>query len=253
MSQSQGVPVKATKTSFEIIEKLMELEGAGTSELASELDMATSTIHDHLKTLEECGYLHVEDGTYVVGPKFLELGGYARSKMKLFRVAEPKIQQLAMDIGHHANLMIEDNGLGVFLYKAKGDDAVHLDTFEGMRVLLHTTSLGKAILAHKPRSEVEEIIDRHGFEQVTEKTITSKERLFEELADIRDRGYALDDEERVRGMRCVAAPIRPDDQTLGAVSVSGPTSEFQGDRFKEEIPELVLGTANIIEVNMTYF
>ena len=253
MSNAPKYPVQAAATTFRIIETLHRLDGAGVSELADELSMPKSTVHDHLQTLTETEYLVNRNGTYHIGARFLELGGFARSQMKLYQVASPEIKKLAEETGEHANLMIEEHGKGIFLNKAKGPDAVNLDTHIGKRVPLHTTAMGKAILSRLPESDVDEIIDRHGLPAVTEKTITDADELKDQLAEIRDRGYAIDDEERVLGMRCIAAPICDEEgDPLGAISVSGPTNRFDGDSFRDEIPQSVLSTANVIEVNMTY-
>lgn len=249
----EKVPVNAAKISLEIVEKLRELNGAGVSELARELDKPTSTIHDHLRTLEQQEYLIRENDTYRVSTKFLQLGEQARSRKKVFEIARPEVDELAEKTSEHANLMIEEHGLGVFLYRARGPDAVQLDTHAGMRVLLQTTALGKTIMANRPREDIEEILDRRGLPRVTERTITDREELFEELDEVQDRGYAYDDEERVKGMRCVAAPITNEDgHAIAAISVSGPKSRMRDDKFTDEIPELILRSANVIEVNLTY-
>jgi transcriptional regulator, IclR family len=246
-------PVQATATAFRIIEALRQRGGAGVSELAAALEMPTSTVHDHLRTLEAAEYLTSDAGVYHVGVRFLELGEQARGRMKIHRVAKPEVDELAAETGEHANLMIEEHGHGVFLYKAQGDDAVQLDTHAGMRVPLHTTALGKAILAHSPTAAVDAIVDRHGLQQVTDKTITTREALDAELETVRRQGFAFDDEERVKGMRCVAAPVIDAEGTVvGAVSVSGPKSRMLGEAYTDRFPRMVLRTANVIEVNLTY-
>ena len=250
---TEQVPVKAAKTSFEIINKIRELEGTGVSELASELDKPTSTIHDHLRTLESEEYLIKSDGDYYDGTRFLGIGEQARSRQKVYTIARQEVDELANETGEHTNLMIEEHGRGVFLYKSRGPDAVQLDTHAGMRVPLQTTAMGKSILAFRPREEVDEIIDRHGLPQITEKTITDREELCDELDEIAERGYAYDDEERVKGMRCVAAPITDNEgRAIAAMSVSGPKSRLRGKQFREEVPDLILSSANVIEVNLTY-
>lgn len=127
--------------------------------------------------------------------------------MKLYRVAASELQKLADQTGEHANLMIEKHGQGIFLYKVKGEDAVELDTYTGMRVDLQTTALGKAILAHLPETRIDEILNMHGLPRITENTVTDPAELKSELAEICERGYATDDEERVKGVRCVGVPI----------------------------------------------
>ena len=246
-------PVNAARTTFRIIDSLRELDGAGVSELAERLKMPTSTIHDHLRTLENEEYLINDDGVYRVGARFLELGEQARNRMKVYTVARPEVDDLAEETGEHANMMIEEHGRGVFLYKARGAEAVQLDTHAGMRVPLQTTALGKSILAFRPREEVDAILDRHGMPKVTDKTITDRDRLYDQLDEVRERGVAFDDEERVDGMRCVAAPITDgDDRAIAALSVSGPKSRMLGETFTEQIPDRVLRSANVIEVNLTY-
>jgi len=250
---STPVPVKAAKVSLEIVETLRERNGAGVSEVARAVDKPTSTVHDHLRTLEAEKYLVKEGSQYHVSTRFLQLGNQARSRKKVYEIARPEVDELAEKTGEHANLLIEEHGLGVFLYKARGPDAVQLDTHAGMRVPLQTTALGKTIMAFRPRSEVESYLDRHGLPEVTEQTITDRDELFETLEQVRERGYASDDEERVKGMRCLAAPITDqDDRAIAAVSVSGPKSRMQGDRFGDAIPEQILRSANVIEVNLTY-
>lgn len=255
MDTDQAYTVKATKRTFEILEALRDLDGGGVSEIANHLDMPKTTVFEHLETLHDLGYI-VKEGEangYRIGTGFLDLGGYARKQMKIYDVAKPEIQTLADQTGEHANLMIEEHGRGTFLYKAEGENAVQLDTYDGHRVLLQTTALGKTILAHFPESRVNGILDRYSLPEITENTITEKDELFEELAEIRERGYATDREERVEGMWCVAAPIVSGDGNVhGAVSVSGPKSRMRGERFDDELPNQVLRTANVIEVNLTY-
>ncbi|MFB6075495.1 MAG: IclR family transcriptional regulator [Haloarculaceae archaeon] len=246
-------PVGAVITTFEIINTLRELEGAGVSEVAEHLNKPTSTIHDHLRTLEHEEYLIRKEGEYYLGTRFLGIGEQARSRQDVYTVAQDEIDDLAQETGEHTNLMIEEHGRGVFLYKSRGPDAVQLDTHAGMRVPLQTTALGKSILANRPRAEVEEIIDRHGLPQVTEHTITDRDELFDELETVRERGYSQDDEERVKGMRCVATPITDErGRAIAAISVSGPRSRMRGDRFREDLPDLIKRSANVIEVNLNH-
>jgi IclR family acetate operon transcriptional repressor len=113
--------------------------------------------------------------------------------------------------------------------------------------------LEKAIMAHLPRERVNEIVERHELSASTPNTITDREILDDELARIREEGVAFDDEERIAGLRCVAAPIlSKNDRALGAISVAGPSNRVRDDRFTEELPQRVLETVNVIELNVTY-
>lgn len=246
-------PVRTTRKSFTIIEALKKHDGARVTELADELEMGKSTVHSHLNTLQECGYVTREDDEYRLGLKFLDLGGYIRNRMELFETAEPEIKKLAQDTGELANLMTEENGMGVYLYRSKGSNAVDLDTYAGLRTYLHSTGLGKAILAYSPRDRVEEIIDVHGLPGITDETVTNRAELFEKLEEVREQGYAIDDGERLEGLRCVAAPVQTEgDYVVGAVSVSAPASRVSDERLHDEIAEAVCSAANVIELNLRY-
>nr|WP_248910585.1 IclR family transcriptional regulator C-terminal domain-containing protein [Halocatena marina] len=97
------------------------------------------------------------------------------------------------------------------------------------------------------------MLDRHGLEAVTDRTISDCEGLCNVLEEVRKQGFAFDDEERVRGTRCVAEPILiQDDYAIAAVSVSGPKSKMREERFREDLSNQDLRSANVIEVNLAY-
>ncbi|ESP89352.1 IclR family transcriptional regulator [Candidatus Halobonum tyrrellensis] len=252
-AETGSAPVGATQTTIRVIEALRELDAAGVSAVADHIDVPTSTAFDHLRTLEQNEFVRREGDEYVLSSQFLEIGGYCRNNDHLYRTAEPELQKMANETGEHANLMIEEFGRGVFYAKAKGRETFRLDTHIGKRVNLQTTSAGKAILAELPDDRVEEIVDDHGLPGITEHTITDRADLFEELDTVREQGFATDTEERLKGVHCVGAALTDDDgDPIGAVSVSGPKNGMQDERFFDDIPELVLRTANVIEVNMKY-
>jgi IclR family acetate operon transcriptional repressor len=254
MTAKQKSQVKTARTTLQVVEAIKELDGASVAEAAERLGMSKSNVYKYLNTLENEGYLINDDGTYRIGLKFLDYGEHVRNRQQLYEIAAPEVQELADETNEMANLLIEEHGVGVFLLKANSDQAVNLDTHAGMRVYLHTTALGKAILAHLPDRRVDAILDRHGLPEVSEKTVTDRAALAAELADIRDRGYAFDDEERLHGLRCVAMPITTtDDDVLGAISVSGPTSRMDEQRFTDEIPDKLFTAKNVIELNVEYY
>lgn len=253
MKEKNAPSVAATETSFEIIEALIELDGAGTTEIAEHVDTTKSTVYNHLQTLLNRDYIVKENGTYNVGLKFLRVGEYARSRHDVAQVGPDEIDKLAEKTREMANLVVEEHGQGVFIYRAKGSDAVHMDTHTGKRLPLHGTAFGKAILAHLPDEKVTEIIETRGLPEHTEWTITDRESLYDELETIRERGYAFDREERLEGLRCVAAPIlNGEGRAIGAVSITGPKDRLRDERFEEEFPKLVQASVNVIEINMTF-
>ena len=253
MGKQAKNPIKSTENTFAIVEALQELNGAGVSELASHVGLPRSTVHNYLSTLEQEEYVVNENGRYRVGIRFLELGAHARNRRKIYEIAKPEVESLAEDTGELANLLVEEHGRGTYLQRARGQQAVQVEAHVGTRVPLHSTALGKAVLAYTPESRIDEIIEMHGIEAATPNTVTDRDALFDRLEAIRERGYAYDDEERLRGLRCVAAPILSNDQrVLGAISVSGPSHRIKGDYFRETIPNNLLEAVNVVELNITY-
>jgi DNA-binding IclR family transcriptional regulator len=252
MSQS-GNTVKTAKTTFELLEEIKRKNSATLTELTKEFALSKSSIHNYLSTLEQEGYVVREGTEYHVGLRFLDLAGHARHRQPLYEIAKDEIRALAEETGEMANLLVEEHGRGIYIYTSHGEHAVKTDTYIGQRVHLHNTALGQAILANLPAKRVNEIVDQHGLPATTENTITDRDELFDRLEKVQKRGTAFDDEARLEGLRCVAVPIVNKNQEVeGAISLSGPTSRFQGDRFRTELPKKLENTANIIELNITY-
>lgn len=246
-------PVRTTEKTLTLIDELMRRGPSGVTELAQGVNMGKSAVHNHLTTLQDHGYVLKTGNQYQLGLKFLEVGGSIRKSMEFYQVAEPEVKSLADETGELANLLVEEQGLGVYLMRSKGEDAVDLDTYAGLRTNLHTTALGKAVLAHLPESRVENIIERHGIEPETSRSIGSREELFDALESVQNRGYAIDDGERLEGLRCIGAPVRSSsDEVLGAVSLSAPTSRVSDQELHGELSERVLSAANVIELNINY-
>lgn len=245
-------PVRTTETTLSIIEELKTARTGRVTELADSLGLAKSAVHNHLNTLRNHGYVVKEGSQYRLSLKFLEIGGYLRHGMELFKTAEPQIDWLADQTDELANLLVEEHGEGVYLYRSKGEEGLDYDTFAGKRKYLHATSLGKAILAFLDEDRLEAIIDRHGLPAVTENTITDRAALYDDLEEIRAEGVAFDDGEATSGVRCVAAPVRSDERVLGSISISAPTNRMRGDRFTETVPDKVRRAANVIELNIKY-
>jgi len=245
--------VKTTRTTFRILETIKNHDEATVTEIAEEFSLSQSSVHNYLKTLEHDGYVVKEGNTYRLGLRLLDLGGHVRDKQQIFHSAKEEVTKLAEETGEMTNLLVEEHGRGIYLHRANGEQAVASDSYIGHRVHLHNTALGQAILAHLPRKRVDEIIDRHGLPKTTENTITDRELLFDQLERVREEGVAFDDEERLPGLRCVAKPIiDKDDKVEGAISISAPTSRFQGDRYRSDIPKKLERAVNVIELNINY-
>lgn len=245
-------PVKATARTLEIVKALKQPGWAGVTELAERLDTSKSVVHNHLSTLEEHDYVVKTEEGYSLGLRFLEMGGYRRNKMMLYRMGKPEVDALAEETGELVNIAVEEHRKCVYLYRSRGSQSVHLDIHAGERAALNTTALGKSILAFMSDDRVNRIVEDEPLPAKTQHSVTDAEELYEELARTRERGYAIDDEEQLKGLRCVSAPIRQNDSVTGAISVSAPTSRLKGDRLEQTIPDKVISAANVIELNSAH-
>ncbi len=244
--------VEAVENCLEIIEVLQEQSTAGVTEIASELGRSKGTVHSHLSTLLQNEYVVQEGDTYQLSLKFLDLAESVEDEIAEYEIVKEELADLAEKTGELAQFATEEHGRAVYLHKVRGENAVQTASTPGKRENLHCISLGKAMLAHMSEERVDEIIDQHGLPESTENTITSREALFEELETIRERGYAYDDEEKILGIRCIAAPVRANDEIFGAVSISGPSTRMEGEFFHEELPNMVTRSANVIEINTKF-
>lgn len=245
--------IKTADRVFDIIKILFENGAMTTSELAEELDLANSTVHEYLKTCERREYiLKKPDGSYTLSLKFLDLGEKVRQLSPVYTTAKKPLARIADKTGEVAWLYTEEHGYAVPLDAERGQQGVQVVGRVGNRKPMHHISAGKAMLAEMPRDRVEEIIDSHGLSGSTENTLTGKESLFDTLDTIREQGYAFNDSEEIEGIRAVGMAIVTDDDLHGALSVSGPSNRVRGDRFREELPEILSGAVNEIELKLTY-
>lgn len=251
MAGSVNHPVTTTQKSIRILEAINQLDGGTLTEISAALEMNKSTIHNHLQTLVASELLVRDGSEYYLSLRLLEFGWRARDRQGLHGSVHPEIERLAEQTGELANLVVEEHGHGVYLSCEAGDRAVNLNTHPGLRRPLHVTASGKAILAHLPSQRVNEIVERSGLQAKTAQSLTSRDELADELAQVRERKIAFDDEEHVEGLRCVAAPIFDnDEEVLGAVSLSGPKDRLHDERFFDELPSTVKSTVNVIELNI---
>ena len=241
------------KPMVEIIEVLNEASSATPEEIAAMTDRSKATIVAYLDKLEQAEYVVKQGDEYHNGLKFLDIGERVKYNTGIFDIVAEELDKLADKSGELALFSVMEHGQNVLLYKAHGDEAIRTSHETGLREPMHCSGLGKSILAELPEENVRAIVDQHGLEQYTEHTITDLDELLTELDESRERGYTIDMEEAKPGMRCIAASVTSENIPLyGSVSIAAPKSRMQGERFEDEIPELVKSTANVIELNSIY-
>ncbi|WP_129115321.1 IclR family transcriptional regulator [Halegenticoccus tardaugens] len=244
--------IRGVNISYRILEAIKSLNGAGVSEIASHVGHSKSTVYSHLTTLEQNEIVIKENDEYRFGLRLLSFAEQVRDQITNHDIITAELDSVAEEMVEMIQFGLEEHGRVKYLYKASGERAVVTASRPGSHSPVHSTSLGKAILAHLPEERVDEIIRERGLPARTPNTITDRDELFEELERTRERGYALDDEENLEGVRCVAAPVMEGDDVFGAVSITGPSRRFTHERLEREFAELVQETANVIELNTKY-
>lgn len=245
------------KRGFDIIELLMRRNGARVTEIAEILNIATSTAYKYLATLYDLGYVVKEGDTYYVGMRFLTVGSYTKHRKKTYEISIQMVRRLAKETGERVQFLVEEHGRGIYLHTAVDDmrqyGKVITNRQFGRRRHLHSSAAGKAILASFPPERVTEIVDRWGLPKATENTITDPADLESELAQIRSAGVAFNNEESVEGLRAVGVPVSgPQGRTVGGLSISGPVHRLKGEQCDTELSDLLLASANEIELTIVH-
>ncbi|WP_227378865.1 IclR family transcriptional regulator [Haladaptatus halobius] len=240
MGTETEYPIRTTAKVFQVLDGLMELHSAGVTELANHLDLSKSSIYKHLDTLRRLGYVLKVEDEYQLGLKFFEMGNKVRKGNRLYKIAKPVMNNLAMTTGETVSLAIEESGEVVYLYSVRAGSTD--DGKQGTRAPLATDVAGKAILAYKPTAERDALVSSAEW---------MDESLLSELRTIRDHRLAIERSTRKDGQNCVAVPIRDtDDYPLGALTVCGSTASLSGKRLEEDITGLVVSAAKSIEVEL---
>ncbi|WP_256290530.1 IclR family transcriptional regulator [Halobellus inordinatus] len=256
MSQRDHPTVQTTQTSLDILSTIQELDGARTTDIVAEHDVAKSTAHKHLTTLERAGYLRKDGEIYHIGFKFLNLGEYARERWSWFAPVKAAVEELADRTEEECDFVVDDHGRVITISESyhkwakygAGDGSKRYRANIGTYYPMHATGSGLAILASYPRERVEAIIDEWGLSAPTEHTITSRHELFAELDRIQERGYSIGDRYYAEGLRSVGKAVTGADGTvLGALSVSGPTYRIDGSVLDTEIPRALATVVDSLE------
>lgn len=196
----------------------------GVSELAKRLGLAKSTVHRLASTLvrERLLERNARDGKYHLGLVLFELGSLVRRKMDVSAEAWPQLKALMESTGETVHLGVLDEHSVIYINRIESRQAIRIGFGQGIRAPLHCTALGKALLAFQPGEFIEETIAR-GLPRRTAGTITSPHAFRQELAAIRVRGYAIEDEEIETGLRSIATVVRNDGgDVIAAIGVAGP-------------------------------
>lgn len=237
------MPVQSIDRALDIVEALsVQPHGMLLKDLSAEVGLHVSTTHRLLASLVSRGYVQkdIETGKYRLTVRLFEIGSRAISGMNLVSISRPYLEQLAAGTGETVHLVARNNDEVVYLYKEdRRESVIHMASFVGLRSPMYRTAVGKSILALLPEEEVRRIWDRSVIEPLTPNTIVRYDDLLENLDIVRQRGWAMDNEENELGVLCIAAPIKDFTNTpIGAISISAPAARMTFstcERFAQEV------------------
>ncbi|ELY27060.1 IclR family transcriptional regulator [Natrialba magadii ATCC 43099] len=235
--------LSTTATSLAILDRITDENGATLRELVDETGLAKSTVHKHLSTLCENGYLVKFGETYKLSLHTLSQGRQAIKMRPHFSTVEQRVRELANQTNTEVDFTVEENGRLIIVFESVGSSN-GVNFRSGAEFHMHNAAAGKAILAEYPDERVDEILDTWGMPKKTPNTTHCREKLESELVEIKENGYAISDGEPVEGYRSVSSPIMNEDGTvLGAISAGGPTYRVEYSRLSGELAEKVAATA----------
>jgi DNA-binding IclR family transcriptional regulator len=241
---------RAAKRALELIEQVAASpEPVTLSDLARAVELPKSSAHALVRTLAEEGFLRRDDrGAYSLGPRLLALLGRLPQSFELPRVARPIMQDLVSELGETAILGVRQGTRVVYIEQVEGPQLIRYVAPLGDPRPLHCTSIGKTVLAWMEPGEADALLRAAKLERFTDHTIVNRRDLKAEFARIRERGYALNNEESMPGIAAIAVPVRqggaPAGLVVAGVSVTGPASRMDGD-LSDAAPRLQAAAAEI--------
>jgi DNA-binding IclR family transcriptional regulator len=234
---STPAPIRTSDRLVAVIESFVATPHQTLSEVSAACGMDPSTATRYLRQLVERGWLERDERqrTYSLGVRLIEIGHAAQLSRGLRRIVLPHMRDLVARFDETVNLAVHHAGQIVIIEALESGRSIRRGATVGDRDQWFTSSLGKSILAHMSKNEMLELLKVHPRTRLTPHTLVTDDEIIADLAAVRERGYALDDEEAEIGLKCVGVPIRDyDGRCSYAVSMSGPTA-----RMNERLQEII--------------
>jgi IclR family acetate operon transcriptional repressor len=240
--------VQSLDRGLRILSIVAEADGLSLSEVAERSGIAASTAYRMLTTLETHGMVEFEktEQLWSIGVATYRMGAAFLRRRKLADRARTVMQDLMERTGETANLGVAEEDCVVFISQVETHQAIRAFFRPGTRSPFHASGIGKAVLANLPAERVMQIVRRTGLEAFTGRTLADAPALTGDLAEIRRRGWSVDDEERFPGMRCVASAIFNEyGEPIGGISVSGPSARVTPERVAQLGPMVRAAAAEV--------
>jgi DNA-binding IclR family transcriptional regulator len=241
-----GAGVQSVDRALGILEVLARTGESGVTEIAGELGVHKSTAFRLVATLEAHRLVEQtsDRGRYRLGTGILRLAGATTARLDLVQEARPISRQLAADTGETVNVAVLAESSALYLDQVAGSSALQPHNWVGQHIPLHATSNGKVLLSGLDESTLDATLGK--LTAYTPRTITGRAEFRDELARVREQGYAVAVDELEIGLTAVAAPIRnAHGDVIASMSVSGPSFRLPEDRLVEVVRLVVAAAAEV--------
>lgn len=258
--------VKSDVTAFQIIEALDRHGEMGVTEIAQETGIVKSSVHKHLSTLRDLGYVSKDDTRYSLSLRWLGTGRRVRDRQRVFHAAREEVERLARRTGETVSLVVEEAGDAVYVFQASEGRSPARPVGEGERIPVPISVGGKALLSYRPVEEVRALLDASDLDGDAEKLLselrslrdqrlvvgrTSPQRRAFSAGSFEGHRHVVGHGEPYRDLNGVAVPVRDtDNYAVAAIEVSGAESSLYGRRLKEEVAGLLVKAGKAVETNL---
>jgi IclR family KDG regulon transcriptional repressor len=252
----EGKIIKSVDHALQVMELFSaEKQEWGVTEISEALNLYKSTVFDILKTFENRGLMKKDEKTqkYQLEIKMVQIISAILNKMNLKQVALPFMDQLSKKYEEsvHLCIAIEDKALPILMIESTKILRSFISL--GESIPLYCTASGKTVLAHWPMARIEDYLKKQELYKFTESTITKCDALKEELGEILERGYAIDNSEHEDGIKCVAGPIKDfNGKVIATISVSGPVTRMDKWELSDIAKDITGYCKNISDMIMKY-
>ncbi|PRX24991.1 IclR family transcriptional regulator [Paraburkholderia sp. BL18I3N2] len=217
---------------FAILGAIGDSGQIGISELSQRLRMSKTTVHRVIQTLKALGYVtqEVETERYRLTIRLFELGAKALESVDLVREADVEMRRIGEATREAVHLGAFDEDAIIYIHKIDSDYGLRMQSRIGRRNPLHSTAIGKVLLAWMDPADAREVLSHVEFRKSTQKTLSSAEAVLNILPHVREQGYGEDNEEQEEGLRCLAVPVFDRfGRVIAGLSISFPTMRCGAD------------------------
>jgi len=233
--------------------------GMTMTDIAQRASLPLSTTHRLLTTLQHERYVRFdnEQSLWMMGVQAFIIGNAFVRSRDIIATSRPHMMALMEKSGETVNLAVIDQGECIYLAQVECRQMMRVQAKPGSRVPIHSSAVGKALLAAMPVEKAKKFIQMREFERATDNTVIDQKALCKEIEEVRDIGFAYDDEEHCIGLRCVASAIYDEfGEPIAAVSLSGPMARVGDERFpvlgdmvKECAAEITAAMGGVVPIN----